>query len=224
MGGYNSGGRNRKNVTVEGCVKVDVGQIRRAGLFDVTQPAGASWDYNCRQRHTCTVIAIGGHMPGQLQLVIITPDKAEHRQQVKISTTPCNYGRARHWLHCPRCSRRAFRLYYYPHTVNSAGQYVHYFACRHCLELTYQQRRERGFDLYQSRAMNAHDKLKAWARRHGLADYKPGAWDELPDKPAGMRWATYAPIAERWHDAAMLANDAFVERTVALIGRMGLKQ
>lgn len=217
MCAYGQGGHNRRHVTVEASVKIDAGQIRRAGLFDAAQPAGASWDYSGRQQHTCSVIVIAGHMPGALAVSIITPDKTEHRQQVQISATPCNYGRRRHWLHCPRCRRRVFKLYYYPNTVNGTGQQVHYFACRHCLELTYQARRERGFDLHQSRAMNAQDKLKAWARRHGV-QYQPGAWDEPPDKPAGMRWATFAPIVERWHDATMLADAAFAAKTLAIIG------
>lgn len=221
MGGYNSGGHNRKHVTVEASVKLDAAMLRRAGLLDVAAPKGYSWDYSNRDRHTCTVLVIAGYQAGALQVTIITPDKVEHQQHIRTSATACNYGKVRHWLHCPQCGRRAFRLYYYPHTVNARGEYVHYFTCRHCLHLTYQARRERGFDRYQSRCFNAHDRMKEWARVHGVKDFKTDRWQWQmpPDKPKGMRWRTYERIAGKWEKAADMAEDAFAAGLTALIER-----
>lgn len=220
MGGYNSGGHNQKLVTVEASVRLDAAMLRRAGLLEADKPMGNYWTYSSRGRNTCTVLVIAGRQPDMLEVIIVTPDKAEHRQHVRISASPCNYGKHRHWLHCPHCGRRAFRLYYYPHTY-SAGVQVHYFACRHCRRLTYQARRERGFDLYQSRCAAAKDKLEKWARAHGVTDYKTDhwEWDWPPDKPKGMRWATFAPIAQRWDKSSTLAGDAFTAKTAWLFNR-----
>jgi hypothetical protein len=224
MGGYNSGGHNRKHVTVEASVKLDAAMLRRAGLMDATTPKGNYWTYSSnRGQHTCTVLVIAGYEASTLEVTIITPDKAEQRQRIRTNATPCNFGRQRHWLHCPHCGRRVFKLYYYPHTVNQAGQYVHYFACRHCLRLTYQARRERGFDLHQSRCFDAHDRMTDWARVHGVTSYKADRrqWEVPPEKPAGMRWRTYERIAGKWEKAAMQANTSFIEKTAALIERFG---
>lgn len=222
MGGYNSGGHNRKYVTVEASVKLDAAMLKRAGLMDATAPKGNYWTYSSsRGQNTCHVLVVAGRQPSALEVTIITPDKAEHRQSVRTSTTVCNYGRHRHWLHCPHCDRRVFKLYYYPHTVNQAGQYVHYFACRHCLHLTYQARRQRGFDLYQSRCFDAHDRMTEWTRVHGVTGYKADRWqwEMPPEKPAGMRWRTYERIAGRWTKAATMAHEAWIQQAQVLIGR-----
>lgn len=57
---------------------------------------------------------------------------------VRIVTTPCNYGGFRHWFICPLvkngipCNKRVGTLY-------KVGDY---FGCRHCYNLTYRSRRE----------------------------------------------------------------------------------
>lgn len=224
MGGYNSGGHNRKRVTVEACVRLDAAMLRRAGLFDCTQPAGWHWSYDNRGRHTCDVIVIAGTLPDALEFYIVpdgTPKDSthKHRQAIHVSYTPCNYGKRRAWLYCPLCGRRVFRLFYYDHTFNR-GQQVHYFACRNCYGLTYDARRERGHDLYQSRTKAAQAKIQEWARAHGVTFDKDLFWDELPDKPKGMRWATYSRLATKLEEARALASEAFIAGADRLIGRL----
>lgn len=226
MGGYNSGGHNQKLVTVEASVRLDAAMLRRAGLLEADKPKGSYWTYSGRHGHTCHVLVLAGKQPNMLEVTIITPDAStgsapQHVQRVRTSATACNYGKARHWLHCPHCGRRCFKLYYYPHTVNQAGQYVHYFTCRHCLQLTYQARRQRGFDRYQSRCFDAHDRMIEWARVHGVTDFKTDRWEWQmpPEKPAGMRWRTYERIARRWEQAVTMADNAFAAQTAALIER-----
>ncbi len=225
MGGYNSGGHNRKHVTVEACVRLDAAMLRRAGLLNCTQPTGKQWSFSGRGGHTCDVIVIAGTLPNALEFYIV-PDGApsnsthRHRQAIRVSYTPCNYGKRRAWLHCPYCRRRCFRLYYYPNTWAGDVQ-VHIFKCRHCYELTYDARRERGHDLYQSRTMNAQAKIREWARAHGVPfdeSFDDIGWDELPDKPKGMRWATYSRLATKLVDARTLASEAFIAGAVRLLG------
>lgn len=216
MGGYRSGGHNQKLVTADASVRLDAAQIRRVGLFNPQDVRGAAWNYGMRGRHSCTVTVIGGRAPGELDVMITTPDKSNHTQHIKISTTSCTYGHERYWLHCPWCRRRVFRLFYYPNLFSNGVQ-VHCFACRHCLELTYDSRRTRGFYRYQAQAMRAHDRVKAWARAHG-ADYESDGWDAPPPRPRGMRSATYERIYRQWLAGATRADEAFIATARRLIG------
>jgi hypothetical protein len=53
-------------------------------------------------------------------------------EEVHFDWTPCNYGGHRPWLICMDCGRRVAVLYL-------RGKY---FACRHCLDLTYRSCQE----------------------------------------------------------------------------------
>lgn len=208
MGGYGSGGHNRTHVTAEACVRLDAGMLRRAGAFTTDKPIGWQWHYSSRGIHTCTVQVIAGLRPNAVDVVIVLPNKAQHTQTVYLSSTTCHYGKLRTWLHCPLCHRRAFRLYYYDNTVNRFGEHVHYFCCRQCLQLTYDLRRERGFDRYQSRAMKLRAKLGADTG---------GMWDDYPDKPKGMHWDTYARYMHKFEAAVNRANAEFAATTMRLM-------
>lgn len=56
----------------------------------------------------------------------------EVAQEIFIDWTSCNFGGHRPWLICMNCGRRVAVLY-------SGGKY---FACRHCLDLTYRSCQE----------------------------------------------------------------------------------
>jgi hypothetical protein len=55
-------------------------------------------------------------------------------QQVDLDQTPCHFGGLRDWFLCPVCTERVGVLY--------AARNI--FACRHCLNLTYQSTRDNG--------------------------------------------------------------------------------
>ncbi|MFA7702002.1 MAG: hypothetical protein WCX80_00905 [Patescibacteria group bacterium] len=58
--------------------------------------------------------------------------------KIPLATTSCHYGKERYWFICPLysngryCGRRVAKLYLSP--------YCDYFACRHCLNLSYDAR------------------------------------------------------------------------------------
>jgi len=213
MGGYGSGGHNRERVTVEACARVDVAMLRRAGLIRPIEPKGNRWNYNRNGAQTCSVAVFGfPDSPLSLHFVILTQDKERYEQDVRLSFTPCNYGKERPWLHCPLCARRVFRLFYYDNVWNN-GKQVHYFACRHCLKLTYDQRRERGFDRYQTQTGKAKDKIKAYLLKHPDSDYPDWVfteWNASPIKPKGMRWSTFNRIEDKFEWAYEKADGAFL--------------
>jgi len=75
--------------------------------------------------------------------------------EVRIETTPCNYGGKRWWFLCPVCFRRCRVIYLPP------GQGV--FACRICHNLSYKSQQE-GKNYFKI-LMDAMLNLPAWERQ-----------------------------------------------------------
>ncbi len=204
--------------------------LRRAGLLESDRQLATYWKFSQNGKHTCDVFAMTGLMPDRLAFAIVLPveglsilkmirqlrtvDLSEfrHIQHVHLSYTACNYGKRRTWMHCPTCKRRVFRLFYYDNTYSN-GQQVHYFACRHCYGLTYQQRRSRGFDRYQDRAMSIQRNLI----KRGAPNDDFLSWEYLPDKPKGMHWRTYQRYVDKFEQACALAENEFGVALVRLI-------
>jgi hypothetical protein len=207
MGGYGSGGHNKRRITVEACVRIDAGMLRRAGIFNPARDVAAwKWEYSNRGRHTCDLLVYNIGSTDGVKISIFEHGN-EHSQRIKISWTACNYGKARMWLHCPLCGARVFRLYYYDNTY-CKGEHVHYLACRTCNRLTYDLRRERGFDKLQTQTTK-------YAER--ILGHKPEQWDAAPMKPRGMHWDTYGPLMSKWHATALKAYDVFNEQVMRLL-------
>ena len=223
MGGYNSGGRNRCRITAEACWKVDTAMLRRAGLIHPdAAKIGMLTFTQCGAAAIVLEILATPDNPAYLRFTLVVPKQGRHEQTIRLSFTDCNYGGAsRAWFQCPLCRRRVFRLFYYDHTWNGPTQ-VHYLACRHCWRLTYNLRRERGSDLYQSKVMKAGKKLEHWAVIHGDNDYlaalKDYDWRDLPPKPSWMRLDTYDRIATKFEDALETSETMFYSRILGMLG------
>ena len=207
MGGYGSGGHNRRRITVEACVRIDAGMLRRAGLFTPERDVAAwKWSYSTRGRPSCDLVVYNTGSTDAV-IIIILEHGHEHPQRIKISWTTCHYGKQRPWLHCPKCGARVFRLYYYDNTYRN-GEHVHYLACRTCYELTYDLRRERGFDRLQTQTSKYAEQILG---------HSPEQWDATPMKPRGMHWDTYGPLMVKWHATALKAYDVFDEHVSRLL-------
>ena len=69
-----------------------------------------------------------------------TGEKKDIKHKYPIVTTPCNYGGRRYWFECSvynqgkYCGRRVAKLY--------LGSGSHFFACRHCYNLSYESRNQ----------------------------------------------------------------------------------
>lgn len=201
MGGFGSGGHNRKHATVEACARIDAGMMRRAGLFDDPPPARVhAWRFTSRGVHTVSLgaqwVTPGHELAGLIFLKHGRTDTDGARViacRVRVSYTACNYGHRRAWLHCPKCGRRVYRLFYYPHLFDRSGRALHTLQCRTCGKFTYTQWAARGFDKAQARCMALADKMKA----RGGRDW--GMWDTYPTKPKGMHHATYHRMWWKWY-------------------------
>jgi hypothetical protein len=180
--------------------------LKRAALFEPSKPTGRTWTFSGMPGASHSVIATAGPgAPGEIVLTIVTANGEHHSRKIQVSFTPCNYGKRRAWLHCPQCSRRVFRLFYYPHTY-SGDRHVHYFACRHCYKLTYDLWRERGLSREQSRSRKQQDKATRWALLHGVPFASEKFWAIRPKRPKGMRLRTHERLMNRWHDATEKAE------------------
>ena len=96
-------------------------------------------------------------------------------QQIHISSTRCNFGGSRPWMHCPHCNRRVARLF-----KGLSG----YF-CRDCV----------GAPRYDSQLRNSKSRayLKSYRLRQRLGGSRP-VIDPMPERPWRMWRRTYNRI------------------------------
>ena len=102
-----------------------------------------------------------------------------YTQKIKVTTTPCNYGKVRHWFVCPYCSGRCAIIY----QANSG------LACRKCYKLCYASENKTKSD----RAIDGAVKLN---RRLGFT----GDIYCYGKKPKGMHWKTFRKLVAKRND------------------------
>ena len=147
MGGTGSGRwtYHDKKRTVEECWAIDVSDVARVVDAPKPEPTSASLRpiKPATGRKMPTVrcaIEVGDDGTPRLGLSYTASDRwgLEHRveESIRLQTTRPNFGGVRWWFSCPRmlngkeCGRRVGKLYRPPGS--------RYFACRHCLDLTYE--------------------------------------------------------------------------------------
>lgn len=212
------GGHNKLHAPVEHCVAIDASMLHSASMFGGGKSRANFWTFT-----SCVVFAFTAARAAELWLVVwpgaswravvkliegggVSVGMFDHKQRIQTSTTVCNFGKVRYWLHCPKCNKRVFKLFCHPRLFINGVQ-SHEFYCRHCLGLTYVQRQSRGYWLQQVRV----GKIKRKLIRRGAEDSDGIAWHAfLPDRPRGMKQRRYQWIAERFESAADELRGAFV--------------
>ena len=116
------------------------------------------------------------------------------RVRVALVTTCPTYGGRRWWLVCPRCDRRAGKLYR-PHPWQG-------FACRCCYGLTYHSQRLAKANRWELRSERLKDAVM-WRGIQLHAD------DDMYYKPPRMHWRTFHRIID---DVELYADAAFAWR------------
>lgn len=94
-------------------------------------------------------------------------------QQIRVTTTPCNYGGSRFWFICPKCRRRVGVLY------SDFGHYI----CRKCVNRPYASQ-------YQDKAQRLE------ARRLAIFDRLGWTGKFLKTRPKGMRRTTFRRLLD----------------------------
>lgn len=193
MGGFGSGRWYRYDTrgTVEGCQRIDVRHLRKAGLLALWV-FPLSWTRGAEPSGSIMVYVTRGPGGRAESLELEYKHKSGYatewtsmRDRIALAWTPCNYGGERPWLVCPSCWRRRAVL-----CLSGRGL----FRCRKCDGLTYASTREGLLDRTDS-------KLRALRRRMGDREpWRGGATDWYPgEKPRGMHWRTWDRLVREWH-------------------------
>jgi hypothetical protein len=209
MGAWNSG-RYGAKPTVEACgsIVLDVNAImRRAdgrGLFGVRQSGTLDG-----KPFEVSLIAEQNGWAGTLAII---HDEFEHlsatvpaqRYQISMVAEACRFGGKRWYLICPRTGRRVVKLC----LPNGA----HRFASREAYRLAYRSQRVGGLEVIHARMRRLYRKLGA---RYEYFD------KIIPPRPKGMRWETYARIANQLRNAIADHNLVFVASAGPFPRRVG---
>jgi len=175
-------GRPGYKVKGEQLHRVDVRVWARQGLL--SRARAFSWSWNR-----------GGEPTGNIGVTVL-PQSAvtldysltqngERRsisERVALIYKPCNFGGARPWFQCPRCTRQVAQLYM------RAGR----FACRHCQRVAYSS---------QSEDVMA----RTWREQRRIETRLGDDWQ----RPKGMRQRTYERLMDRLADCEHRRNEAF---------------
>lgn len=115
-------------------------------------------------------------------------------QTIPLIWQACGYGGKRAWFRCPRCSRRAGKVYL-PAIVFSNGRRARYFLCRHCYSLTY----------LQNQRHNQTDPLRYRAER--IAERWLGELEEdRIGKKKRQHWKTFHKRADQYEQLVKQSN------------------
>lgn len=174
---------------------LDIRELNRWGLL---RPSG--WRTITWKRHGEVVSSIGV-LPDYDRLLLRYSHESPYGERqnreypVFLDSTRCNYGGERRWFLCPGsgCSRRVAVLY--------CGSI---FACRHCLDLSYESQREAPYARALRRAQTIHLKLGGTGC----------TGDDLPEKPKWMHWKTYSTLIQRYEQALDCSWPPFLLRAL----------
>jgi hypothetical protein len=112
VGGYGSGGANRKRGHLEGCRRISVRYLRRHSLMRPGVHASLSWSDNSGRR-TGTIQVVGGKDFVTLIYSVRGHDSEEWRpieEQVAFARVQKPFGGEQVYFFCPRCGRRVMEL------------------------------------------------------------------------------------------------------------------
>lgn len=202
MGGFGSGGHNKRRAHLEGYRRISVGYLRRHRLLRLGARSTLSWTNGFGER-TGSISVIGGETFVTLSYSVRRDETEAWRQvedRVALTRVPKPFGGEQLYFRCPRCCRRVMEL-----ALGSGG-----FRCRTCLGLVHASSQESPTDRAMRRASKLKQKLGA----------EPGI-DSLYRRPRHMRRATFEKIDARIQAAEAEVNDAHV-RLLARLGRLDL--
>jgi hypothetical protein len=202
MGGYGSGGANKRHDHLEGRRRISVRNLRTHGLMRPGVLSSFSWT-DSWDRPTGSIQIVGGSDCVTLLYSVREGDQAwrQIEERIRLARTPKPFGGAQAFLVCPKCGRRVIEL--------AMGR--ERFRCRICLGLVHASSQQSATD----RAMRKANKLK---KRLGAA---PGL-DSYYQRPKNMRKTTFERIDARIRAAEAEVNDAHI-RILARLQRIGTR-
>lgn len=175
-------GRPAWHVKAEHCKSLDVRRWQREGVLRDGYTGGWRWTDSYSGEETGS---IGYRVSMNCGALAVTLNYRANEQSisdaVRIERTRCNFGGSRVWFQCPRCYRRAAKLF-----LRGAR-----FACRHCQRLVY--------------ASQSEDAIgRTWRRQAKLEGHLGPNWT----RPKGMHSKTRERLLDRIWDCEERRDDA----------------
>jgi len=191
--------RNAFRNTNEDHRSLDLRELKRLGFLDGPGRRTLFWK---RNGEVISSIGIETHFERLILRYTHEPHYGERQHKeysVFLASTPCNYGGERRWFICPAsgCSRRVLVLH--------SGSI---FACRHCLDLSYESQREAPYARALRKAQKIHMKLGGTGC----------TGDDFPEKPKWMHLRTYSRLAQTYENAIGSSWPPFLLKSIALNG------
>ena len=153
--------------TTDGALSVDVRFLSREGMLKEGYRGSLTWRSGERE-----IASIGVEASGDVVRFRYRDQSGLVDLPIQIDTTPVNFGSWRSWFLCPSCSRRCAILY------------APRFACRLCMDLSYQSERT------GRRFLALKKTARVLARLGGV--------DTFPPKPKGQWQKTYDGLCREY--------------------------
>ena len=134
---------------VEDCKSIDITWLRREGFLGGIASQTIRWTNAAGENRGSVGITVQlegwgtSYSSVRLNYTVTSfdsDDREDYDYEIRLTTTPCNFGGQRYWFVCPlsvngmECGRRVRTLYLPP-----SGKY---FGCRYCYNLTYKSQQE----------------------------------------------------------------------------------
>ncbi len=178
-GGHRYGaGRPAARVKAEGCMRLDVRDLRRRQILGRIVSTSWHWTNTYSGEEVGSIGIVGWQTHLELRYSV---NDTPVNERVEITHTACTFGGTRPWLRCPRCTRRAGVLYL------RGGRFI----CRRCGNVAHTSQSEDAMG-------------RAWRRQRKLETRLCENWA----RPKGMHHRTRAEIVERIIDCEMVREDA----------------
>lgn len=172
MGGYNSGGHNRRgHPTTEQCSKLRIRDMKASGMLRPGTQGKADLG-----RGLCLLLESAEDG--------VTVELKRNKRicwsvYLAVENCPRPFGGAQAYFFCPKCGDRRTELFFYRE----------WFLCRVCHRLPYQSQRLRGYERLLRRARKSEAALR------GISENDCIGMD-APPRPKGMRRRTYWRLLE----------------------------
>jgi len=173
---------HKRTLCLEDLHSIDIRQWKKDGVLTKNQ----SFDYTWRNH-----LGVTGRIYLQLnditlsvRYVMQTATTGYHFGLIKLTTTACHYGGDRYWFICPRCSRRAAKLY----------KLTQGFECRACNGLPYKSQNETASDRNIRRVRSVRRLLGA----------NDNILEPIDTKPLGMHWTRFERLSNKASDLSSI--------------------
>ena len=125
-----------KKATVEEKLDLSIFRLNKWNLLNGYASTTVTWTWRLSGRKNSIRVIVNTEDDPYVRLQYTLTDREGNKKdidfEVRLTTTPCNFGGVRYWFCCPLCGQRVGCLY----------SHDDYFCCRTCANLTYESRNE----------------------------------------------------------------------------------